>query len=279
MRALGLCLLKVDCCQVVGKRTDACLRVRRVSYLHRIKEQIVGNLHVASKSAAAEGCMHACAQGKSEGEIAKFSKLFGEIQQQIDTKQLRPMIRTQYLRTAFQIPFDSTVRISLDTNLTMIKENPDDGPTCTVAGRSVLFLSLAFKMLNRFCCLSSADHLWLQASCALTPQDPLACACSIDRHCKELSGRVCSPCWERCNRSVGPCFCNADSHHLLKMLALSCHALVLLAGRSLLLSVLIVDLQAYNKVFLASQHLPITVCSLLEHHCLMWLQHLIGLNN
>ena len=45
------------------------------------------------------------------------------------------MIRTQYLRTAFQIPFDSTVRISLDTNLTMIKENPDDGPTCTVAGR------------------------------------------------------------------------------------------------------------------------------------------------
>ncbi|EIE21857.1 hypothetical protein COCSUDRAFT_47964 [Coccomyxa subellipsoidea C-169] len=75
------------------------------------------------------------AKGKSEGEIAKFSKLFGEIQQQIDTKQLRPMIRTQYLRTAFQIPFDSTVRISLDTNLTMIKENPDDGPTCTVAGR------------------------------------------------------------------------------------------------------------------------------------------------
>ncbi|KAK9918747.1 hypothetical protein WJX75_006519 [Coccomyxa subellipsoidea] len=75
------------------------------------------------------------AKGKSESEIANFSKLFGEIQQQIDTKQLRPMIRTQYLRTAFQIPFDSTVRISLDTNLTMIKENPDDGPTCTVAGR------------------------------------------------------------------------------------------------------------------------------------------------
>ena len=45
------------------------------------------------------------------------------------------MVRTQYLRTAFQIPFDSTVRVSLDTNLTMIKENPTDGPTCTVAGR------------------------------------------------------------------------------------------------------------------------------------------------
>ena len=76
-----------------------------------------------------------CMQGKSADEIARFCQLFAEIQQQIDTKQLRPMIRTQYLRTAFQIPFDSTVRISLDTNLTMIKENPDDGPTCTVAGR------------------------------------------------------------------------------------------------------------------------------------------------
>ncbi len=79
-----------------------------------------------------------CVQGKSQAEIANFSKLFAEIQQQIDTKQLRPMIRTQYLRTAFQIPFDSTVRISLDTNLTMIKENPDDGPTCTVAGRCAM---------------------------------------------------------------------------------------------------------------------------------------------
>ncbi|KAK9825865.1 hypothetical protein WJX81_006134 [Elliptochloris bilobata] len=75
------------------------------------------------------------AKGKTDAEIAKFSKLFTEVQQQIDSKQLRPMIRTQYLRTAFQVPFDATVRISLDTNLTMIKENPDDGPSCTVAGR------------------------------------------------------------------------------------------------------------------------------------------------
>lgn len=74
-------------------------------------------------------------QGKTAAEVENFSRLFGEIQQQIDTKQLRPMVRTQYLRTAFQIPFDSTVRVSLDTNLTMIKENPTDGPTCTVAGR------------------------------------------------------------------------------------------------------------------------------------------------
>ena len=75
------------------------------------------------------------AQGKSDAEIEKFKKFFIEAQKVVDAKQLRPMIRTQYMRTAFQIPFDSTVRISLDTNLCMIKENPADGPTCHVAGR------------------------------------------------------------------------------------------------------------------------------------------------
>ena len=74
-------------------------------------------------------------QGKNEAEIEMFGKFFSEAQKAVDSKQLRPMIRTQYMRTAFQIPFDSTVRVSLDTNLVMIKENPTDGPTCHVAGR------------------------------------------------------------------------------------------------------------------------------------------------
>ena len=74
-------------------------------------------------------------QGKNEAEIERFGKFFIEAQKVVDSKQLRPMIRTQYMRTAFQIPFDSTVRVSLDTNLVMIKENPTDGPTCHVAGR------------------------------------------------------------------------------------------------------------------------------------------------
>ena len=53
---------------------------------------------------AAERCRAARRrQGKTDAEIAKFSKLFTEVQQQIDSKQLRPMIRTQYLRTAFQV--------------------------------------------------------------------------------------------------------------------------------------------------------------------------------
>ena len=33
-----------------------------------------------------------------------------------------PTMRTQYMRVAFQIPFDATVRVSLDTNLCMISE-------------------------------------------------------------------------------------------------------------------------------------------------------------
>ena len=63
------------------------------------------------------------AKGKPDEEIEKFATLFSECQKQVDAKQLRPLIRTQYMRTAFQIPFDATVRISLDTNLTMIKES------------------------------------------------------------------------------------------------------------------------------------------------------------
>ena len=41
-------------------------------------------------------------QGKSEGDIDRAAALFSEIQQQIDAKQLKPFIRTQYMRSAFQ---------------------------------------------------------------------------------------------------------------------------------------------------------------------------------
>jgi uncharacterized membrane protein YidH (DUF202 family) len=74
-------------------------------------------------------------KGKNENEKKKFAEFFSEVQRAVDSKQLRPMIRTQYMRTAFQIPFDSTVRVSLDTNLCMIKENPEDAPSCHESGR------------------------------------------------------------------------------------------------------------------------------------------------
>ena len=66
------------------------------------------------------------AKGKSESDIKEWTDLATEVKQAISSKQLIPTLRTQYMRTAFQIPFDATVRISLDTNLCMIKERVEE---------------------------------------------------------------------------------------------------------------------------------------------------------
>ena len=81
----------------------------------------------------AEGDLKGAA--KTEKDVAYFRKLFIECQQAIRSKQLQPCMRTQYMRVAYQIPFQPTVRISLDTNLCMIMENPAGGKTCKEAGR------------------------------------------------------------------------------------------------------------------------------------------------
>lgn len=72
---------------------------------------------------------------KYEVEKDAAVKVFQECQQLVDVKQLKPMIRTQYMRTTFAIPFDPTVTVNLDTNIAMFKENPEDGPSCTSARR------------------------------------------------------------------------------------------------------------------------------------------------
>ncbi len=41
-------------------------------------------------------------QFKTKDEESKFTQLFSEIQTVVESKQLRPMVRTQYYRTAFQ---------------------------------------------------------------------------------------------------------------------------------------------------------------------------------
>ena len=65
-------------------------------------------------------------QNKSAQESDEWETLVNEITQVISSKQLVPTMRTQYMRTAFQIPFDATVRVSLDTNLCMISERGYD---------------------------------------------------------------------------------------------------------------------------------------------------------
>jgi len=58
----------------------------------------------------------------TEQEIEDWLSLVTEITQAINFKQLVPTMRSQYMRTAFQIANDATVRVSLDTNLCMIYE-------------------------------------------------------------------------------------------------------------------------------------------------------------
>ena len=60
---------------------------------------------------------------KSDKEIDSAKQLSSEIQQTVLKKGLKPMVRTFYNRTAFQLPGDARVRISLDTELTMVRED------------------------------------------------------------------------------------------------------------------------------------------------------------
>jgi VTC domain len=64
---------------------------------------------------------------KSEKEISDLEALAKECQYSVITKKLVPVVRSFYNRTAFQLPGDARVRISLDTELTMIREDNMDG--------------------------------------------------------------------------------------------------------------------------------------------------------
>lgn len=64
---------------------------------------------------------------KSEKEIADLEQLAREIQYRVITRKLVPVTRSFYNRTAFQQPGDARVRISLDTALTMTREDNLDG--------------------------------------------------------------------------------------------------------------------------------------------------------
>ena len=64
---------------------------------------------------------------KSEKEINDLEQLAKEIQYRVITRKLVPVTRSFYNRTAFQLPGDARVRISLDTELTMVREDNLDG--------------------------------------------------------------------------------------------------------------------------------------------------------
>ncbi|ODV89059.1 hypothetical protein CANCADRAFT_133363 [Tortispora caseinolytica NRRL Y-17796] len=64
---------------------------------------------------------------KSLKEIEKLEQLAREVQYRVISKRLKPSVRSFYNRTAFQLPGDARVRISLDTELAMIREDSWDG--------------------------------------------------------------------------------------------------------------------------------------------------------
>jgi len=66
---------------------------------------------------------------KTQQDVDSMIQLANEVQYAIITKKLEPVMRTFYNRTAFQLPGDARVRISLDTELTMIREDNWDGHT------------------------------------------------------------------------------------------------------------------------------------------------------
>ncbi|KAK4545164.1 hypothetical protein LTR36_003715 [Oleoguttula mirabilis] len=64
---------------------------------------------------------------KSEAEINELEQLAKEIQFRVIDRKLVPATRSFYNRTAFQLPGDARVRVSLDTELTMTREDNLDG--------------------------------------------------------------------------------------------------------------------------------------------------------
>lgn len=64
---------------------------------------------------------------KSEKAIAEDERLASEIQYSVLKHGYEPVCRSFYNRTAFQLPADARVRISLDSELTMVREDNLDG--------------------------------------------------------------------------------------------------------------------------------------------------------
>lgn len=65
-------------------------------------------------------------QGKDSEQAKTLKKNVEELQSFVRGKQLEPMLRASYTRTAFQIPGDDRIRISIDTDLAFIREDALD---------------------------------------------------------------------------------------------------------------------------------------------------------
>lgn len=64
--------------------------------------------------------------GEDSDEAEKLKHNIQDIQEFVRNQKLQPVLRANYSRTAFQIPGDNRVRITLDTDLAMIREDALD---------------------------------------------------------------------------------------------------------------------------------------------------------
>lgn len=64
--------------------------------------------------------------GADSKDATTFKTSINDVQEFIQARDLQPVLRANYTRTAFQIPGDNRVRISLDTNLAFIREDAID---------------------------------------------------------------------------------------------------------------------------------------------------------
>jgi len=64
--------------------------------------------------------------GENSNEAKSFRRGVDDIQAFVRDAKLQPVLRANYLRTAFQVPGDTSVRISIDTNIALIREDARD---------------------------------------------------------------------------------------------------------------------------------------------------------
>ena len=65
-------------------------------------------------------------QGQDFEGVVQLERNVGDIQKYVHDNELQPVLRANYKRTAFQVPGDDGVRISLDTDLAFIREDALD---------------------------------------------------------------------------------------------------------------------------------------------------------
>lgn len=64
--------------------------------------------------------------GEDSDQVPKLKETIDDIQQFVLENKLQPVLRANYTRTAFQMPGENNVRITLDTNLALIREDSLD---------------------------------------------------------------------------------------------------------------------------------------------------------